>query len=104
MDREQTIHWLEDYTAHDRTICEVFREIWDELLLMPKSDVKSTLQDLVIEGFQYGKKMTAKLVTNRKMLIDAGLIKEKPKSLKKNHNKLRNKTIRQARGREVRDD
>ena len=66
MTREEAEKEIRTRVSHKRTICEVWREIWDIVDLIEHPVMKAELKSKIIDGFIMGKKMNAKLVEYKK--------------------------------------
>ena len=66
---EELLRSVEFHTSERRTICEVFREIYDIIYEQTSIDNKEHLIELIIEGFKYGKKMNTRMVQQYKELV-----------------------------------
>jgi hypothetical protein len=47
--------------SHRRTICEVFRELWDISAVLDNENARRDLQEKIIDGYIMGKKMNHRL-------------------------------------------
>ena len=62
MTRKEAEEEITTRVSHRRTICEVFREMWDIVDCIPHEVVRKELKEKIIDGFIMGKKMNAKLI------------------------------------------
>ena len=95
--REEVLKRLREWTSERRTICEVFREIYDLAESLKDKDLKEKFIDLICEGFAMGKKMNAKLVEYKEDWAK-GVLEENRNWQEKQDYRLNRKYIDQLQG------
>ncbi len=74
-DREEILRQLIN-SSDRRTICELFRELYDNSEKVEEPQLRKSFQDLIIKGFVMGKKMNDRLVYYKDVWTDEVVVED----------------------------